>query len=136
LRKQRPSRIIEIVAFLVAFHKDRPSGVECERNEVMALPSLSDEQRKEYLEKAAAMRKARAQVRKDLKTGKLSFSELIDRADDPVIARLKVVTLLESLPGYGKARALALLEEVGIAETRKVQGLGSRQREELLAILK
>ena len=102
----------------------------------MALPSLSDEQRKEYLEKAAAMRKARAQVRKDLKTGKLSFSELIDRADDPVIARLKVVTLLESLPGYGKARALALLEEVGIAETRKVQGLGSRQREELLAILK
>ena len=102
----------------------------------MALPSLTDEQRKEYLEKAAAMRKARAQVRKDLKAGRLSFAELMERADDPVIARLKVVHLLESLPGYGKARALSLLSEVGIAESRKVRGLGSRQREELLAILK
>ena len=102
----------------------------------MALPSLTDAQRKEYLEKAAVVRKARAQVRKDLKAGKVSFSELMAKSDDPVIARIKVVTLLESLPGYGKARALALLNEVGIAETRKVQGLGSRQREELLAILK
>ena len=102
----------------------------------MALPSLTDEQRKEYLEKAAAMRKARSQVRKDLKAGKVSFAELMAKADDPVIARIKVLALLESLPGYGKARALALLNEVGIAESRKVQGLGSRQREELLAILK
>ena len=102
----------------------------------MALPTLSDQQRKEYLERAAAMRKARASLRKDLKAGRVTFSELMAKADDPVIARMKVITLLESLPGYGKARAQTLLSTVGIAETRKVQGLGSRQREELLAILK
>ncbi|MCL2526181.1 MAG: integration host factor [Coriobacteriia bacterium] len=101
----------------------------------MALPKLSDEQRKEYLEKAAAARRARADLRRDLKEGKVSFIEVMNRADDPVVARMKVVTLLESLPGYGKARAQSVLTEIGIAETRKVQGLGSRQRTELIELL-
>jgi len=98
----------------------------------MALPKLTDEQRKEYLERAAAARKARAELRRDLKDGKISFTEVINKVDDPVVARMKVVTLLESLPGYGKARAQSVLKEVGIAETRKIQGLGSRQRAELI----
>jgi hypothetical protein len=102
----------------------------------MALPHLSAEDRKKNLEKAAAARRARAQIREELKAGKLSFADALKRVDDPVIARLKVVTLLESLPGYGKARAAALLEEVGISETRRVKGLGLRQRDALLAILK
>jgi DNA uptake protein ComE-like DNA-binding protein len=102
----------------------------------MALPNLTDEQRKEYLERAAAARKARAELRKDLKDGKISFMEVMEKSDDQVVARMKVVTLLESLPGYGKARAQAVLEEVGIAETRKVQGLGSRQRAELIDLLR
>jgi len=101
----------------------------------MALPKLTDEQRKEYLERAAAARKARAELRKDLKEGKLSFVDVMGRVDDPVVARMKVVTLLESLPGYGKARAHAVLEEIGIAKTRKIQGLGTRQRTELMNLL-
>jgi len=101
----------------------------------MALPKLTDEQRKEYLERAAAARRARAELRKDLKEGKISFIDVMNKADDPVVARMKVVTLLESLPGYGKARAQAVLKEIGIAETRKVQGLGSRQRAELIDLL-
>jgi len=101
----------------------------------MALPNLTDEQRKEYLAKAAAARRARADLRKELKDGKVSFAEVMNRVDDPIVARMKVVTLLESLPGYGKARAQAVLEEVGIAETRKVQGLGTRQRTELMDLL-
>ena len=101
----------------------------------MALPKLTDEQRKEYLERAAAARRARAELRKDLKEGKISFIDVMNRADDPVVARMKVVTLLESLPGYGKARAQSVLSEIGIAETRKVQGLGSRQRAELIDLL-
>lgn len=101
----------------------------------MALPNLTAEQRKEYLERAAAARRARAKLRKDLKDGKVSFSEVMKRADDPIVARMKVVTLLESLPGYGKARAHAVMQEIGIAETRKVQGMGSRQRAELIELL-
>jgi len=98
----------------------------------MALPNLTEEQRKEYLARAAAARRARAELRRDLKDGKVSFADVMGRIEDPVVARMRVVTLLESLPGYGKARAQAILEEVGIAETRKVQGLGSRQRTELM----
>ncbi|MCL2606781.1 MAG: integration host factor [Coriobacteriia bacterium] len=101
----------------------------------MTLPELTAEQRKEYLERAAAARKARADLRKSLKEGTTTFGDVMKRAEDPVVARMKVLTLLESLPGYGKARAQAILEEVGIAPTRKVQGLGSRQRAELMDIL-
>ena len=43
--------------------------------------------------------------------------------------------LIEALPGYGKAKAAKIMEELGISESRRVQGLGVRQREQLLAKL-
>jgi ribosomal protein S13 len=43
-----------------------------------------------------------------------------------------VVSVLESLPGLGKVKARRLMEEIGISETRKVQGLGQQQRRRLL----
>ena len=52
--------------------------------------------------------------------------------DDPIASRMKVSTLIESLPGYGKAKAAKIMEELGISATRRVQGLGVRQREQLL----
>jgi DNA uptake protein ComE-like DNA-binding protein len=99
------------------------------------LPQHTDEQRKEFLAKAAEMRKKRAQLRKDLKEGNVSPLDLLSKAKDPVIGKMKVVTFLESLPGFGKARAASVMSEIGIAETRKVQGIGSRQLEELKALL-
>ena len=53
-------------------------------------------------------------------------------SDDPIASRMKVSTLIESLPGYGKAKAAKIMEELGISATRRVQGLGVRQREQLL----
>ena len=44
-----------------------------------------------------------------------------------VIGKLKVVALLESLPGVGKVKARAIMSEVGISETRRVRGLGPHQ---------
>ena len=44
---------------------------------------------------------------------------------------MKVVAVLESLPGVGKVKARRLMEEVGISETRRVQGLGEKQRKSL-----
>ena len=46
---------------------------------------------------------------------------------------MRVSALLAALPGYGKVRAAALLDELGIASTRRVRGLGARQRAALLA---
>lgn len=98
----------------------------------MALPELSADQRQEALAKAAEARKARAELREDIKNGKITVKEVLDKDDDPVVARMKVSMLIESLPGYGKAKAQKLMEELQISETRRIKGLGSRQRGELL----
>lgn len=101
----------------------------------MALPKLSEADRKKALEKAAAARTARADLRANIKDGKISLVEVLSKADDPIISRLKVSALLESLPGFGKAKAAKVMEDLGISESRRVKGLGVRQREELLARL-
>ncbi len=101
----------------------------------MALPNLSDADRAAALKKAAEARKKRAELRAELKSGKKTFAQVLKAADDPIVARMKVSTLLESLPGYGKAKALKLMGELEISESRRVQGLGARQREQLLARL-
>jgi len=98
----------------------------------MALPNLSEADRKKALEKAAKARQARAELRQQIKAGKVSFAEVMKRSDDPIVARMKVSTLLESLPGYGKAKAAKIMEELEISESRRVQGLGARQREMLM----
>lgn len=98
----------------------------------MALPNLSPEDRKKALEKAAQARQARAELRQKIKSGSMSFADVMKKSDDPVVARMKVSTLLESLPGFGKAKAAKIMSELEISESRRVQGLGARQRELLM----
>jgi DNA uptake protein ComE-like DNA-binding protein len=98
----------------------------------MALPQLSDEARKEALKKAAAARSARAALRAQVKDGELSFADVLAKIGDPVVDKIKVVTLIESLPGYGKAKASKLLSELDISDTRRVKGLGEKQKAALL----
>lgn len=96
-------------------------------------PQLSDEQRAGALARATAARAARAQARADLKSGRLSLSQLLERADaDSQLAAMRVSALLAALPGYGKVRAAALLAELRIAESRRLRGLGPHQRAALL----
>ncbi len=103
-----------------------------DEEEPMALPNLSDADRAAALKKAAEARQKRAELRAQLKSGKMSFAEVMKKADDPVVARMKVSTLLESLPGFGKAKAHKLMTDLEISESRRVQGLGARQREQLM----
>ncbi len=100
----------------------------------MALPQLTDEQRKAALEKAAQARHERAELREKIKSGKISLESVLD-SDDPIAARMKVSALIESLPGYGKAKAAKIMDELGISATRRVKGLGARQREQLIEAL-
>ena len=97
----------------------------------MALPQLTDEQRKEALEKAAQARHERAELREKIKSGKVTLEEVLD-SDDPIANRMKVSALIESLPGYGKAKAAKIMDELGISASRRVKGLGARQREQLI----
>ena len=99
----------------------------------MALPPLTPEQRAAALEKAAAARRERAAVKNRLKYSSGSLSEVLeDGKVDPVIGKMKVTELLESMPGVGRVRAKAIMEEVGIAESRRVRGLGANQVAALL----
>jgi len=96
-------------------------------------PALSDEQRQAALEKAALARRTRAELKERLKMGSVTLGELLDQAEgDDIIAKMKVVAVLESLPGVGKVKARRTMEEIGISETRRVRGLGAQQREALL----
>jgi ribosomal protein S13 len=68
-----------------------------------------------------------------LKAGRLTLSELLSKADkDEIVGKMKVVSVLEALPGTGKVKAHRLMEQIGISETRRLQGLGAKQRESLL----
>lgn len=95
-------------------------------------PALSPEQRAAALQKAAEARAAMADVKNRLRMGSLTLAEALERSDEPAIAKLKVLALLEALPGVGKVKARRLMEEIGIADNRRVQGLGPQQRAALL----
>ncbi|GAB2470158.1 integration host factor, actinobacterial type [Xylanimonas ulmi] len=99
----------------------------------MALPPLTPEQRAAALEKAAEARRVRAEIKNRLKYSQGSLKDVIEQGQtDDVVGKLKVVALLESLPGVGKVKARAIMEEVGIAETRRVRGLGPHQAAALI----
>jgi hypothetical protein len=103
----------------------------------MALPPLTPEQRAAALAKAAEARQVRAAVKTRLKHSGASLAEVIavgrsDDGDGPIIGRMKVSALLESLPGVGKVRAADLMERIGIAQNRRVRGLGDHQVAALL----
>ena len=101
----------------------------------MAPPQLTDAQRQAALAKAAEARRARAELKELLRTGSLSLADVFARAeDDQVVASTKVVAVLISLPGVGKIKAKRLMEDLDIAENRRVRGLGDRQRAKLLEI--
>ncbi|MBQ90317.1 MAG: integration host factor [Acidimicrobiaceae bacterium] len=97
-------------------------------------PQLSDEERRRALAKAAEARRVRADVKEQLKAGALGLVDLLDRAvDDQIVAKMKVLAVLESLPRVGKVKARRTMDEIGISESRRLRGLGSQQRAELLA---
>lgn len=99
----------------------------------MALPQLTDEQRKEALAKAAEARKARAELKEQLKRGDISLKEVLAKASsDEIIGKTKVSALLESLPKVGKVKAKEIMDELEIAQTRRLRGLGDPQRRALL----
>ena len=94
----------------------------------MALPSLTPEQRAAALEKAAIARRERAEVKNRLKHSGGSLVDVLKEGqNNDVIGKMKVVALLESMPGVGKVRAHRLMEQLGISETRRVRGLGANQ---------
>lgn len=104
----------------------------------MTLPPLTAEQRAAALEKAAEARRVRAAARQQLKHAgarlPLVLEEIVSRAQhEEALGKMRVAALLDALPGIGKVRAAALMERLEISPTRRVRGLGGKQRAALAA---
>ncbi len=96
---------------------------------------MTPEQRAAALEKARIVRQKRSEITNKLSMGIMKPEDALKKADDPVIGRMKVKSFISALPGYGKVKTEKLMEELGIPETRRIQGLGSKQMENLKKVL-
>jgi len=102
----------------------------------MAAPVLTNEQRRAASAKAVEVRTKRAELRRQLKESKITFTEVLSVASsDAIVSGMRVVTILESLPGIGKIKASALMETCEIAHSRRMKGLGTTQAQKLKSAL-
>lgn len=53
-------------------------------------------------------------------------------ASDRAIAKMRVMDLLEAMPRIGPVRAQAIMDQLEIASSRRLRGLGERQRRGLV----
>lgn len=96
------------------------------------LPILTPEQRTAALRKAAEARKARAELKDKLKHSGTSLSDVLTSGEtDEIVGKMKVLAVLESMPGVGKVRAQRIMEKLDISPSRRVRGLGTKQRNAL-----
>lgn len=99
----------------------------------MALPTLTPEQRQAALEVAKVARTARAEMLIALKSGQITLADVFKKAEDDIVTqKTKVFAVLKALPGIGDVRAGELMKKIDIADTRRIRGLGERQRRELI----
>jgi len=98
------------------------------------LPELTPEQRQAALDKAAASRRERAEVKNRLKHSGASIAEVLDQGQhNEVIGKMRVFDLLQSMPGVGKVGARQIMERLHISGSRRVRGLGANQAQALVA---
>lgn len=98
----------------------------------MPIPSLSPEQLQAARGAAAEARRKRAALKDDLRSGKVSLGDALDQASkDEVLAHVKVIDLLKSLPRIGDKRAGEIMDRLEIAPNRRVRGLGRHQLDKL-----
>jgi hypothetical protein len=99
----------------------------------MPAPKMTDEQRAAALARAAEARRVRAEIKQLLKTGSLTLDDVFERAaEDDLVGGIKVSALVVSMPHMGKVKAKRLMEDLRIADNRRLRGLTERQRTDLL----
>ncbi len=101
----------------------------------MPLPKMTDEQRAEALKKAAETRAKRAEYKEKIKAGKLTAKKAFTKLDDPALGKMRVKQFIAAFPGFGKVTTEKLMAEIGIDESRRLTGLGDRQKAALIEAL-
>jgi len=109
-------------------HPTHPHATHQDEVEHVALPRLTPEQRQANLEKAAASRRERAEIKNRLKHSGASIVDVLKQGqENEVVGKMRVIDLLQSMPGLGKVRARQMMERLNISESRRVRGLGANQ---------
>lgn len=103
----------------------------------MAIPQLSSAQLEAAREAATQARRARAELKEQVKTGAVSFTDALNKAvGDETLSRIKVVDLLRAMPRVGITRASEIMENLQIAPNRRIRGLGRHQVDRLNELFK
>ena len=89
----------------------------------------------EALQRANEIRTSRAQLKRDLKSGRASIHRLL--LDPPAwVETAKVFDMLLAVPKYGRVKANKILQQCRISPSKTIGGLSERQRTELVAMLR
>lgn len=97
--------------------------------------NFTPEQRAVALKRATEMRAARAEYLGRVKSGDVSITDALKAGKgDPIVGRIRAKRLLMALPGVGAAKVQNAMTAIGIAESRRVAGIGQRQAEKLIEL--
>jgi hypothetical protein len=93
-------------------------------------PARSPDQRIDALNKANEVRTRRAQLKRDLKAGRVTIGALL-LDPPPFLETAKVLDILLALPKIGKVKATKILQSCRVSPSKTFGGLNQRQRAEL-----
>jgi hypothetical protein len=100
----------------------------------LVAPDRSLQQRLSALEEANRIRSHRAQVKRDVKAGRVKVTDLLRRVP-PDMESMKLATLLLAVPKVGRAKADVILRRTKCSPSKTLGGLSPRQRQELVSAL-
>jgi hypothetical protein len=100
-----------------------------------AAPERSLTQRLDALDKANVVRSRRAQLKRDLKSGRSSIHTLLLEPPE-YIHTAKVFDMLLAVPKYGRVKVNKVLTQCRISPSKTIGGLSQRQRDELVKLLR
>jgi hypothetical protein len=99
-------------------------------------PKLSQEQREQASRVAVANRRRRADIKRMIKTGEISLEEIFHLAEtEDCVAQMRAHDLIAALPAIGEVKAERIMKQANIATSRRIRGLGPKQRAELFKAL-
>jgi hypothetical protein len=100
-----------------------------------AAPERSLLQRMDALQRANEIRTRRAQLKKDLKAGRVSIHTLLLNPPE-YLQTAKVFDMLLAVPKYGRVKVNKVLQQCRISPSKTIGGLSQRQRSELVSLLR
>lgn len=93
-------------------------------------PLRSPSQRMDALKRANKVRSERAQLKRELKEGKLDIKDVLENPPE-FLKTAKVIDILLGVPKLGRVKAEKILLRCRISQAKTIGGLSERQRSEL-----